>query len=438
MISRPKDRERPKRREHSPPDPVFNAVADLFDWAANGVADPEAPHLLKYSDSKGKASPDALRFAVGLSGRWNFWPNASWQGGDVPMRQYYYNRVLIELFSGEPKSHPFDNGEANKNAILIFEYLRKDYPEELNSAVQFLKQYSADLLKNNKSAGKADRSSGKPTIAVEQTRSLPSRETAAFIGVQKDTSREQTAAINRCFKDVLVNADASDVPSSLSSLSFQLKHRTKGPALRDQKSVLYGRIPDAKLTLGPADFVDLKLTFNRTLSDKLFSYIGKLSDPFSSYTILARPGQGKSIALAQVLLNLLSTPGYWTFWSFDTNVAFECENGVKCIEKYIDLFRQSKCIPRRLIFIFDDIDRRSDYDAIHAFHSYCEQYSIANQMAISFLLSLTDYNLSITDNVFQLSLDTDDENRLYEVLLTEEPRMAGKAFDSIEDLLSVQ
>jgi len=257
-----------------------------------------------------------------------------------------------------------------------------------------------------------------------------------YNGTQKDADdREQTAAIRQCLRGAAAHLGPIQLPLSLASLEFELRPWTRGPAVRAQKEALYGGM--ARLRLGPLGFAALDLIFERSLTDKIHSQITALSQDFSSHTVVARPGQGKSILLAQVLLRLLASPGHWTFWSFEAHEAFKCEESVQCIEKYFQLIRQAACVPKRLIFIFDDLDRRSDddYNAILAFHSYCEQYSKSRRAGISFLLSSADRDYSITDDILELLLDTADEKRLYEALLVNDPQLAGKAYDTLDELL---
>ena len=124
-----------------------------------------------------------------------------------------------------------------------------------------------------------------------------------YNGTQKDADdREQTAAIRQCLRGAAAHLGPIQLPLSLASLEFELRPWTRGPAVRAQKEALYGGM--ARLRLGPLGFAALDLIFERSLTDKIHSQITALSQDFSSHTVVARPGQGKSIPVSYTHLTL--------------------------------------------------------------------------------------------------------------------------------------
>ncbi|MGY4282586.1 hypothetical protein ACVWXO_001806 [Bradyrhizobium sp. LM2.7] len=439
-IMKPRPNTRPRRQEHAPPDAVFNAVEELFELAKNGMPDPKnaARAALRYRDRDGDPSIEAIRQAVGLQPRWSFWSLASWQYGDRLSQQRRFANLLIDFFSGTFERDHFSDTKVREEAEAIVGHLRRMASVKLDQAIKVLTNYSSDLLRRQMER-ESPKESGHPVlVTVASQIPTPHANGTKYCGAQNDETHEQTAALCRSFKSALENPDANGPPLGLFTLNFELRSQyTRGPALRSQKEALYGGIPDAPLKLTPLDFAASELTFDRTLAAEVYLKIVNCPANFSSYSILSYPGQGKSIVLAQVLLRLSATPGYWSFWSFDVGKSFKCEDSEQCVERFYRLMRQSECVPRRQIFIFDALDRRSqtDFDAIFDFHSYCEKYSNRNGAEISFLFSSSDLERSLTDDTFELSLDKRDETRLYEAMLAAEPRMAAKAYDTIDEML---
>jgi hypothetical protein len=263
-----------------------------------------------------------------------------------------------------------------------------------------------------------------------------------YSGTQKNFSDPQTQAILRRLNDVLETRESDQLPRTLTGLEFQLRPYSRGQATLEQKFSLYGGSPSMELKLPPLAFASLELAFERHQLNRIYSKIVGEARNFSSHTIVAPPGQGKSIALAQVLLRLCETPGCWTFWSFNPAKTFACESSHHCVERYFSLFRRTGYLPRKIVFMFDDLQRRTndDYLAIHEFHSWCEHLGFHEDVSIAFLCSSSEpeQSISLECNTVQLRLDPEDENSLYEVLTEAAPAVVRRAYDRLDDLLAAQ
>jgi hypothetical protein len=432
-------------------DSVLGPVEDLLDLAM-GMLDGSSTRFRYHRD--GDPSIEEVRDALGLQHRWGFWRAGKWRRIGSVNQQRRFTNVLLDFFSGTlTDKHFTDPGNygvrsfrnRKEEAAEIFNFLQVNRPEQLKQAVEGLTSYSAYLVKisSAKRIGVSYPSQAELGSNLHRTDSsvIPFHVNGgSYSGTQQNFSDPRTRVIFRCLNEAIDSQGNPDAPKSLSSLDFELRPYSVGQAILNQKLALYGGIPISGLT--PLGFAALKLTFARSLSNQVYSAITDNSQAFSSHTIVAPPGQGKSIALAQVLLRLCETPGYWTFWSLDCTRSFACEASHRSVEKYFSLFRDLACAPRKIVFIFDDMQRRSaaDYEAIYGFHSWCEHYRSERAIDISFLCSSTDPRQSMSPerNTLPLRLDLDDENRLYEILTEAQPIIVKKNYDTLDDLLVVQ
>jgi hypothetical protein len=178
---------------------------------------------------------------------------------------------------------------------------------------------------------------------------------------------------------------------------------------------LYGGFHPNRLDLTALDFTVLGFPFERNVAGRLCSNINHSQECFSSHAIVARPGQGSSIALAQTLLKLCAGIGHFAFWTFDHAAPFGCEQDISSIQNYFSIFDRVGQLPKRLIFAFDDLSKRSQGDRkrINAFQNWCQEYAHREKRNISFLFSLNDegYSLSPERNTITLNLEEDEERR---------------------------
>jgi hypothetical protein len=399
----------------------------------------------------GDPSVEAVRDALGWQTRWTFWRNGTWPGGDGIGRQRNLTRELIDFCSGRFEDKHFGENPGRYGtrrtyraaAIDIQGYLLAKRPDDLAAALARLDTYSTKLDKRAKEQLEKTQELARERQAskIDLAGDTVQRSDLFYIGRQSEHSTdEQTAAIQQVFRRALENSDRNSIPLTLSSFDFEHRPYTRGPAILDQKFALYGGIPRVPLKISPFGYVTSGLTFERNQAGSIYSDIVGVSSDFSSHTVLAHPGQGKSIALAQILLRICKTPGYWAFWSFDNKKPFSCEADRRCIEKFIALFRKAGYLPRRLLFVFDDLHRRklADYTAILDFHSWCEDYSRAEHVGISFLCSSTEQEYGMSpDHCVRLHLESADENNLYSALTEHHPIIVNKAHNSLDDMLAV-
>ena len=434
--------------KYPPPDEegLSDPIEELF--AAASLMLNSSGRGLRYQRNQDE-SIEEVRTALGLQARWG-----NWRNGKLPLgRQRRFTDILIDFFSGSFKHHHFTNPgnygapreiDYKKHGAAILEFLQEHRPKKLEPILEKLATYSLELAKIKQATGLSSHSAravAQQATVESHKLSGPSLSTSdqSYVGTQKNLSNQQTQAILRILNTAHRSNGNAVAPSSLASLRYEVRPYSRSVATLREKRALYGEVLDTPLGLSQLDFAAMRLTFDRSQAGTLYSSITETPDRFSSHTIIAHPGQGKSITLAQVLLRLFETAGYWTFWSFDPARPFDCEHSSHCVEKYFALFRQARFVPRRIVFVFDDLQRRSTADrtAIHEFHSYCEYHSSIDA-GISFLFSSTDPEdtMSPEQNTIRLRLDTDDEDKLYEILTEAQPIIVNKAYDTLEDLLA--
>ncbi len=230
------------------------------------------------------------------------------------------------------------------------------------------------------------------------------------------------------------------IVSLLHSLSFALPSIAAGRATKEQRFVLYGGYdPGLPLDFSPLSYEKAGLTFARDLSQSLVPRISDASDNFTAQTIIARPGQGKSIALAQVILGLCNVPGIVTFWSFDPKAPLECDqDGQLLFEDLFSVFLKLNQLPKRIVFVFDDLHKRPQIRDLHNFYSCAQAYAEAKHVNISFLFASSDANATITEDrdVFPLELTPADERRLYVQLTESDPLIVQKRFNTVDELIA--
>jgi len=335
------------------------------------------------------------------------------------------SRVVIGLMDRDHRGQGYDKLVDANIAVGVF-------PPDLVAQIQELNRRFLDSRK--RATLSRDIVSEESSIEASQAKA-PN----LFCGVQANFLVEPNSAMFKALTKGRGNTTGElPGPTSLSSLAFQLPSLAKSPLTAQQKFVLYGGFrPIRALDLSPLDYVILGQPFERNVSGKVFSEITRSESFFSSHTVMSCPGQGKSIALAQILLKLCGTPGYLTLWSFDHSIPFVCEPDVSCINKYFDMFSGIDQLPKRLIFVFDDVSKRApaDVQQLHLFQNICRSFAEREKFAISFLFSSDDERISLSTGNIILRLEDDEENRLYQLLTDTPPRVVEKKYASVEDLL---
>ncbi len=257
-----------------------------------------------------------------------------------------------------------------------------------------------------------------------------------YSGKQRDRAHSQTQAIWRQLEQVLCQPGLN-APAGLHAFEYVLRPHTRTRDLTlEQKRILYGGVPRSNFRLSPPALVAWGLAFQRELVDTIYTGVLHDAGRFTSHTIIAHPGQGKTLSLAQLLVRFCDTPGFWTFWSFSCDVPFATEHGERCVHAYREVFQAAGVMPARIVFIFDDLHRRTDFGAIEEFHSWCEFLDDPSGPAISIICGCGQREVSLSaGNAFSLRLTAIDEDRLFHSLTETDPILARKIHSSLDELL---
>lgn len=257
-----------------------------------------------------------------------------------------------------------------------------------------------------------------------------------FTGCQSDLKDPRTREIISTLS--LAKGKSGNLyPVSLQTLEFQLQpYSADIPAIKRQKFSLYAGA--AAMPMSPLNYATARLTFHRKIATNIANEIATSDELFTSHTIVARSGQGKSIALGQVLVQLAEMPGVWSFWSFDPAAPFRCDQGVAGIEKYFDMFRSLGDLPKRLVFLFDDYSLRKPECAksILEFHEVCRNSPPNGVCGVSFVFAVTERADAVSSKALELDLVDTEEDDLYDTLTRRNPIIAHPRYPSFDEMLS--
>jgi hypothetical protein len=452
-----------KKHGKSAPWPVPGEalVADLnqlFQAAADRMPSPKGSGLRFPTTSPLKGARKALRRALGLQESWSDWCKGEWPA-DSPYMHVTYTEALVKFLGGSPEhNRKFKVTSYLQNAKEIHGYLVSD--QELAPKVEDtrkrLETYLSTLLQLGRRApietgsahavARDDNSEPETNFRESLTANVECENN--YVGMQCDANLENRRIVGS-LDELRHEQDARIVPAGLRALEYKVRTRPPSSNAYDQeKQTLYGGRSDLSLGFTVHDYVAANFAFQRSISEQISNAIIEADDSFTSHTIVARRGQGKSIALAQILARLSSTAGFWTFWSINDRTAdprnktpdpentspFVCEEDRdgRAVKSYFRLLEHCGCVPRRLVFLFDDFSNRqlADARAISRFHRLCEDYAKQENRAISFVLSAShrSHSLSSPKNTLALTLDEADEQRLYTMLVETKPNWIKKRY----------
>jgi hypothetical protein len=460
----------PGRIQFNPPWKELLEVLGGPNQGLFGIAEemPGAEGLRLAFERGNKGSFEELVAALGWTGRWHQWKKGLWRKGEKDEKpfenlvlQRKFTAELRDFLSGEfqnahfvspPKPRrkknrikiearlgPYLHEDRGQIAKEVYSWLHEKNSAALTRACEMAANYQRYLVLGRDLQTPLAAIGTLPTSKINGVVMSRNNSVCEFTGRQNDFFDPQTQSILRVLHS---ERDARENPVTrtwLPCFDFEIPAHPRGPAILNQKLALYGAIPPFEVHLTPLDFAVVGLTFDRSDSIKVASEIVGNADAFSSHTIWARRGQGKSIALSQALLRLADTRGCWAFWSFSNQRPMMQDADHRSMEHLIGLFRRSGFVPKKIIFVVDDLHLRSssDLSAIYSLHKLGLRYGSSNGISFSFLFSATELAQSLSEihNTIRLRLVSDDENRLYEVMTAPEPAIVGKQYESLGNLL---
>ncbi|MBV9992960.1 MAG: toll/interleukin-1 receptor domain-containing protein [Alphaproteobacteria bacterium] len=207
---------------------------------------------------------------------------------------------------------------------------------------------------------------------------------------------------------------------------------------QQQKFILYGGFtPATVLNLSVLEMEAAQLTFKRDSAHHIAASIIAQPGGFSAYTILARPGQGKTIALAQIVARLCREPGLVTFWRLDQHDLPPLDRQTE-LDALYDAFRKAGAMPRKVTFVIDNISNNEEAGCLFRFYSKAKAFSDAIGASVSIVTATIDDEVTLasaSENLVQLMLTPAEEERVFHALTEAPPIVAYKRFDTYADML---
>ena len=410
-----------------------------------------------------RGSIEVIRAKLGnFQEHWSDWSLGKWPE-DEPLAHPEYTNALLEFLKGSFGHKKFEPEAFKQNAKDVHAFLvsKPDRAETVKQARKLLESYKATILGKEPSWTPPLELSADAVLAedgldvdgdskndVVIPPGTPTRiDPRIYSGAQREAFHPETRRIVATLAE-LEREKSHLIPTGLPALEYQVgRDPGASEGVDEQKRLLYGGLSDISLGFTVHDYVAAKFSFQRSVSEQIASLVINAAEDFTSHTIIARPGQGKSLALAQILARLTSTSGLWTFWSIQISMSdraksapFRCDEDVRAIENYFRLLERCECFPKRLIFLFDDFSNRprSDAPAITRFHRWCQEYSEQEGRPISLVFSANDrrHTLSSGNDTMDLIIDEADEQRLFTVLTETKPIVVRKR-SSLDEMLVV-
>jgi hypothetical protein len=452
-----------KQVSFSPPD---KGLVDLLNGLLKEAADTmhsDDGNLLFPAKDTARGSVEAIRLSMAAGFRkkdWSRWRKGRWPG-DQPFSQRRFTDALL-AFSKGSLDHPwFATARPKKTVKEVYTFLVAEpkRARRVEDARRGLETYKALIFAVDGSRPALELGA---EAALSESRlyedvndhenvvippAAPIRiDSRIYNGTQREAFHPETRRIVANLAE-LQRENNHTIPAGLPALEYKVRlNPAASVAVERQKRLLYGGMVDLSLGFTVHDYVAANFAFQRSLSERISNSIINAEDRFTSHTIIARPGQGKSLALAQILARLTSMPGLWTFWSIQNSVSdlaksvpFRCDEDVQEIENYFRLLERCECFPKRLIFLFDDFSNRplSDAPAITRFYRWCQEYSEREGRSISLVISANDrrHTLSSEEDTLELKIDEADERRLFTMLTDTKPNPVKKRC-SLDEMLA--
>ncbi|MDR3472898.1 MAG: hypothetical protein P4M09_14645 [Devosia sp.] len=233
---------------------------------------------------------------------------------------------------------------------------------------------------------------------------------------------------------------SAEMPSFLQR-RMHAEHRSVYERLRSPEGPLLGRLMEAKLPLdeinpfvrskgnatlyggksagsaiSPLDLVVQGVAFTRSQADDIANGIGATGEMLTSYTLVAQGGQGKTLALAQIINKICNQSEILVLWSFASKLSDEDHNAEDLVDDLIKTVSNAPSKIRKVVFVFDDLSRRSDFWIIRALYEAAGWMANTN-VRMSFVGATADdqYSFGETTN---LELTKADEASAYHAMLS--------------------
>lgn len=222
----------------------------------------------------------------------------------------------------------------------------------------------------------------------------------------------------------------------LSLFDIEPPYVKSSPLALNQKSELYGGLSGRyTIDLSPMTIVELNLSFSREVVETILNEIQNQVSRFCVYSIVSRPWQGKTIALAQLTHRLTRMPGFFTMWSIEgegTDVDIYVDG---LISELFDHFQNIDFAPKHLVIVFDGVSIRTRCRAAFQLCLECRRLSTIYKTPISLLLSSRDVSaLPDSSHIFHLELTETDEQNAYDKMAFDEPRIVNSSSIKLSEI----
>jgi len=212
--------------------------------------------------------------------------------------------------------------------------------------------------------------------------------------------------------------------------------KTEELSYRNQfKQELYGGLPAFNKEsifeeLSPLEIVGWGLPITRELTEDILIDIENLGAGFRTHNVFGLPGQGKTFLLAELAKTLTEKPSYLCFWDIsDDDSVFKSNLSKKETDA---LFEQLPINITHLVYLVDDIDKKNASAVNNIAKMFSNFQSLADkfQIGVDIIFSTCDSqsfvhkNSELSGNSSRnLLLTQKDENRIYEKLANQAPRL---------------
>jgi hypothetical protein len=439
---------RTSRLNYNPPDQwVVSALDNLF----------EAAFRIKRTDGRpyfpggalGRASKIGARDMFITESRYSNWCLGHFRDKKAGS-QRSQTMMFIDVLSGQRlEAHILTGTIEEAKAIFDFWSKNQTFDDQRRKVIPALKAYASyldQLVDEWELLQVTKRIDGAPSAiasdinpAVVKAIAGPSLDGALYSGIQANFVDDRTSQLFSALDHAATGSDGIAAgTASLAKLDFRLPTITSSAWVAEERHRLYGGLRHARI-LSPIECASLGLSVKRTICATITRDVTQSNHHFTSHTVVSRPRQGKSLVLAEIILRLCNSQGFFTLWSFDTGKSIAAQDNAS-LDMFLEIFSRLGQFPTRLVFLFDDFSKRprDEMERLYTFQNLCRSYAEQQRIGISFILSADDARKSISpdENTIELRLEKEEEEELYRVITDAHSGIAEKRFATLDDLLA--